>query len=320
MPSFQYTAVDRQGTDTRGTVVAAHRQAAIDQLAGRGMFVTELLLSGEGEGGGSSNGRPAPEDRPNRTAAPSGLRVNLRSRVAIWRQLATSLEAGLPLLTALKVVEEQAEKPAVRELVGDLAKRVQRGDSLAEAMEAHPAAFGRMQLSMIRAGETAGVLDEVTASLAQFAERDLKVRERIRSASTYPVLVLGLAAVSVVLILTVVLPAILEGVTEAGGQIPLPTRILMGVSDLLLYWGWLLALIGVGAFFWFRRWVDTPEGRLAVDRLKLKIPVLGTTLRKVAVARFARALGTLTGAGIQILEALSVLRDSLGNEALAQEV
>jgi type II secretory pathway component PulF len=238
------------------------------------------------------------------------------------RQLATALQAGLGLLPALRVVEQQAEHPALRSLAGDLAGRVQAGDSLSEAMASRPREFSRLEVSMVRVGETAGVLDEVMAYLSDFAERDVDVRDQIRSAAAYPVFVLSLAAVSVAIIVAVIMPPVMETVTDAVGAaaLPLPTRILMGISDVLRSFGWALAIAAIGGVWGFRAWLRRPAGRLAFDTFKLRIPVLGTALRRLAVGRFARTLGTLSKSGIQILEALQVLRDTLGNEALARKI
>jgi len=238
------------------------------------------------------------------------------------RQLATALQAGLPLLSALRVVHEQAESDALRDLVGDVAARVQGGESLSAAMRARPRDFSALEASMVQVGETAGVLDEVMGHLSDFAERDVDTREKIRSAATYPAFVLVLAGISVVVIVTWVLPKIINTVVENVGTVslPAPTRILMGLSHVFAAYGWLLAIGAIAAVAAFRAWLRRPQGRLAFDAFKLRIPVLGTALRRIAVGRFARTLGTLSASGIRILEALDVLRDTLGNEALARRI
>jgi type II secretory pathway component PulF len=312
MANFEYEAIDQSGRPSAGVVDAPSSQSAIGQLAARGIFATKVEQAAAGDDVASTanlwgwwHGR---------------RRISAAARAALWRQIATALEAGLPLLSALQVVGEQAERQAVRELLEELSHAVRGGQSLSLAMAEHPALFTPMQISMVRAGETAGVLDQVTTSLAEFAQRDLEIRQRIASASTYPIIVLSLALVSMVVILAFILPRIIGAIAENAPVLPLPTRLLMGMSDALRWWGWLMALL-LGLSVWaFRRWVSKPAGRLAFDRFKLRVPVLGPTLRTIAVARFARALGTLSQSGIQILEALTVLRDTLGNEAMAQRV
>ena len=175
---------------------------------------------------------------------------------------------------------------------------------------------------MVRVGETAGVLDQVMGYLADFAERDLDVREKIRSAATYPIFVLALVAVSIVIIVTAILPPVMLVITENVGTtaLPLPTRMLLGFSGAMRSFWWLFA-IALALIIWaFRAWLAGSHGRLSFDRFKLRIPVLGTAIRRIAVARFARTLGTLSKSGIQILDALRILRDTLGNESLAREI
>ena len=310
MAEYHYSALDRDGQTVTGVVPAESRNGAIAALADRGIFVVSLK-----ERSGARDGAPTTFWRLTRTR-----RVSLRARSAMLQQLATALKAGLPLLPSLRVVEEQADTPAMRALLGDVAQRVQGGEPLSGAMEAHPREFSRLEVSMARVGETAGLLDEVMAHLAEFADRDIDIREKIRSAATYPIFVLVLALFSVVIILTFILPRVMGSVAENSTTLPAPTRVLMGISSLLKSYGWLLCLGLVGAGLGFRGWVRRPEGRLAFDRFKLRVPVLGEALRRIAVARFARTLGTLSRSGIQILEALHVLRDTLGNEALAQQV
>ena len=310
MPRYSYSALDHTGHAAAGDVDAPTRQQAITGLAETGLFVTDL--SEDDSRAGTVEGPP--------DGWQARQRLSPRNRAALLRQLGTAVDAGLPLLTALRAIEQQADTARLRRMLHDLAQRVQGGESLSEAMRQHPRAFTPMHVSMIRAGETAGVLDQVVASLADFAERDLQLREEVRSASTYPAIVLSLALVSVVVILAFILPRIMATVTESVAILPWPTRFLLALSDLLRGWGWVIALVLVGSIGACVAWVRRPEGRLAFDRLKLRVPVLGRTLRTLAVARLARTLGTLSGAGIEILESLHVLRDTLGNEALARAV
>lgn len=318
MPRFDYKALDAQGQPVAGQVEAPGTAQAIALLADRRTFVTDIAEA--------AAAAPAPAAAPaaRAFALPSlrRRRVTPRTRAAMLAQLATALQAGLPLASALRVVREQAGQDALRRLVTDLGDRVEAGESLSDAMAAHPRVFSRLEASMVRVGETAGVLDEVMGSLADFAERDVDIRERIRSAAAYPTFLLGLAIVSVVIIITLILPGVIATVTEGTdrGALPLPTRVLMGLSHALIRYGWLMALAVAGGVAAFVAWRRRPAGRLAFDRFVLRLPVIGPAVRRVAVSRFARTLGTLCRAGIQILEALHVLRGTLGNEALARAV
>jgi type II secretory pathway component PulF len=311
MATFTYNALDRQGRAVSGTTAADSRGGAIAALAEEGIFVTDV--SDGVQPAQKAHGEPA--SRPGRHR-----RVPPRVKASMLRQLATALQAGLPMLPALRVVHEQAESEALAELAADLAQRVQGGESLSGALEAHPRQFNRLEVSMARVGETAGLLEQVMGHLADFAERDLEVRERIRSAATYPAFVLVLAAIAVVIVVTVIVPRVMAALADNVTVLPAPTRALLALSEFLQSYG-LLLLAALGLGIWaFRRWLSKPAGRLAFDAFKLRIPVLGTALRRVAVARFARTLGTLSRSGIQILEAFRVLRDTLGNEALARKL
>jgi type II secretory pathway component PulF len=310
MPHYRYNALDAAGSEVNGTVAADSRQGAIAALAGRAIYVVDLhdAASQETRAAGL------------RLAWPVRRRISLRSKTVMLRQLATALKAGLPLLSTLHVVEAQADTAAMRDLAGDLAADVQGGQSLSAAMEAHGREFSHLEASMIRVGETAGMLDQVMGYLSDFAEKDLDVRDRIRSAATYPLFVLALAFVSVILVMTVILPRVLSTVAETVGVMPAPTLVVMAISHFLVgyWWAVLAALVGgVAAFRW---WLSRPSGRFVFDRFLLRLPAVGTALRRVAVARFARTLGTLSRSGIGILESLRVLRDTLGNEFLAREL
>lgn len=312
MPNYTYSALDQNGQIVMGEIDATGRSEAITLLAEDSVYVTEIADS------------KAKVEAKTAFAfrLPFRRRVKPRTRAAMLRQLATALQAGLPLLSALQVVQQQAENRALHKLVTDLAGRVQAGESLSEAFAANPQEFSRLDVSMVSVGETAGVLDEVMGHLSDFAERDVDIREKIRSAATYPVFVLSLAVISVVVIVTVILPQVISTVTDSVGAaaLPAPTRILLWISEVSKAYGWLLTIALVAGVWAFRAWLARPQGRMAFDRFKLRLPVLGTAVRRIAVARFARTLGTLSKSGIQILEALGVLRDTLGNEALASKI
>ena len=321
MPSFQYSALDSTGRSVDGLIDAAGRAQAIALLGQRSIYVTDIVVNVKNAKKASAPQKDHSEATPSASplAFPWHRRVSLRLRTAMLQQLATALSAGLELLPALRVVEQQAANDALCALVGDLAERVRSGESLSQAMAEHPRDFSRLETSMVRVGETAGVLDDVMGHLSDFAQRDLDVREKIRSAATYPIFVLALAAVSVIIIVTVILPGVIGAIAESVA-LPLPTRMLLGISSVLKSFGWLLLIALALAIWAFRAWLAGPQGRLSFDKFKLRIPVLGTAIRRIAVARFARTLGTLSRSGIQILDALRVLRDTLGNEALAVKI
>ena len=316
MPSFSYSAVASNGRNAAGVIDAPDKPGAIARLAERGEFVTDIQPAA-----GDASGRPAPGDATAEPAAGGTGRVRPRERVTLLNQMAVGLSAGLPLVSALRVVEEQAESDAVRGLVQRLADSVTSGQALSEAMDDERRTFDTMQISMVRAGETAGVLDEIMASLAGFAERDLELREKLRAAAIYPLMVVALGFLSILVILIFILPRIMGVVGETGAQLPLPTRILMGITDTLRSpMGITLGVVAVVVAVALWRWFRTPGGTLWLDTLKLKLPLIGPATRRVAVSRFARTLGTLSSAGVRITEALPIVRDTLGNELLARNI
>lgn len=314
MSSFAYKAVNTQGHAKAGVVDAPSRVRAVNLLAEQGVFVTQIDEADAASAAGwSLNGL-------NVLGGGTG-RVTVAQRAAVLQQLSVALEAGLPLLDGLEVVRDQAPNDAVYQLADELMQKVQTGDALSSAMESMGSKFTQMQVSMVRAGEAAGVLDKVMRSLAEFAERDLEVRQKLKSASVYPLMVLCLGVVSIVIVVTFIIPNILSTVTASGGELPLPTRILMGTSELARSpMGIGAALLLVVLIVWGVVWSRTEDGRFKVDQIKLKLPVIGTAVRKASVARFARTLGTLTSAGIQIVEAMQIVRGTMGNEVLARAV
>lgn len=314
MAKYRYAALDSKGQPAGGDVAAESRAIAISQLTASGLFVTDLEEASQDSGHGAA-AQSAPAPAMWRRKALTG-----RARTAFFTQLATALQAGLPLLQALHVVQEQASNQAFRGLVSDLSKRVQAGESLSAAMASHPREFARLETSMTAVGETAGLLDQVMGYLAEFSDHDVEVREKVRSAAAYPMFVFALATISVVIIVTFIVPRVLAAVSENSAALPWSTQLLLGMSNMFRSYGWLVIIVLFAGILLFRRWLATPRGKLAFDRFKLRIPVLGPTLRRIAVARFARTLGTLSKSGIQILEALHVLRDTLGNESLAQQI
>jgi type II secretory pathway component PulF len=253
-----------------------------------------------------------------------GQHVSSKDVYAMTTQLSTAVRAGLPLLNCLELLRKQQRKPGMKRMFEHLTKAVSGGMSLSEAMGEHKQVFSPLYLSMIRVGETGGILEQTSAQLAMILGREEKVKANMKTASAYPIFLLGLGMLSATIIVTFLLPRILSAVDTGVAAMPMPTRILMGISEFLrsLFTsagGWAV-LVGLVAGLWgLRRWSKT-GGRVSWDAFKLKIPVLGAVLCTIAVGRFARTLGALTKGGVTILEALAVVRDTLGNEVLAREI
>jgi type II secretory pathway component PulF len=250
--------------------------------------------------------------------------VGSKDIVAFTSQLGTALRAGLPMMACLELIRNQQKHPAARMLFENLVQAVNTGQSLSEAMTRHPQVFGPLYISMIRVGETGGILDQTTGQLSRILQRDDKIKTSMKNAAAYPLFVLCLGLVSVILIVTWVIPKMLRTLDMDISVMPWPTRILMAASHVVTnlvstIYGWAVILLVVWGLWRLARWIRH-EGRLAWDRFKLNVPLLGTVLRTIAVGRFARTLGALTEGGVTILEALAVVRDTLGNELLGREI
>lgn len=326
MPSFAYKALTTDGRDTSGQCDAADRVAALRDLSSRGLAVTQIaeatgrrLIAAPVSSSADSRGSAGRFAASAVDASPSGsLRIRLKPRqlAFLTRQLATSLSAGLPLLTALDVMGQELDHAGSKSLLSDLRRTVQQGSSLSEALANHPRVFSPMYVRLVRVGEAGGVLDTVLTQLAEMLERQQAMRERIRSASIYPSIVLILCIISVVVISTQIVPRIIESLGAETYMLPWPTQVVMAVSNFIRAHGLILVLILVVGVVAWRKLVLQGPWRGAWDGFKLKVPVLHRLIRQIEAARFSRSLGTLTQAGVAVAEALIVVRDTVQNQSM----
>jgi type II secretory pathway component PulF len=318
---YSYKAVEQGGVNVTGIIEAADRRSAVAALADKGQFVVELAQETQAT---SVNGEKKAELDLSKLLNFGSRKVTSKDVLAITSQLSTALRAGLPLLNALEIIRDQQHKPSTKNMLNELVKSVSSGQSLSEAMARHEKTFNQLCLSMVRVGETGGMLDETTAQLATMLSREGKIKTNMKNASAYPIFVLCIGLVSAIIVITGVLPRILGMIGDAIAVLPLPTRVLLGLSDLIkslftTAYGWFILAVTIVGLHLLRRWIKT-DGKIKWDSFKLKIPILGSVLRTIAVGRFARTLGALTKGGVTILEALSVVRDTLGNELLGREI
>jgi type II secretory pathway component PulF len=319
---FFYKAVDKAGEHIAGVIEAADRRSAVAVLANEGRFVIELSEKAQ-KSQDVNGGKKISLDLTGFFKFGS-RRITSKDILAMTTQLSTALQAGLPLMNGLELIRQQQHKIAMKEMLGELVQAVSSGQALSEAMAKHGKIFSPLYLSMIRVGETGGILEQTTAQLAAMLTRDEKIKTNMKNASAYPIFVLCLGIASVIIVLTSILPRIIQTIGGGMPAMPLPTKILMGLSSFLRgmftsMFGWIaIALIFVG-FYYLIRWIKN-EGKIKWDAFKLKVPILGSVLRTIAVGRFARTLGALTKGGVIILEALNVVRDTLGNELLGREI
>lgn len=247
-------------------------------------------------------------------------RVKLKDLAVFSRQFATMVNSGLPLLRTLSILEEQTDSTELKKRLGEVRLDVERGSSLSGALARHPKTFPSLYVSMCRAGETSGTLDQVLLRLADTLERELSLRQRIKSAMTYPIVVFVMVILILAAMLLFVVPTFKDLYASLGGTLPLPTRMLLAVSDVLRRFIVFFVAGVIGLMFLFRWWKNTPRGRRAVDKFKLRVPIFGSLFQKTALARFARTLGVLNRSGVPILQSLDIVSETVKNEVVADAV
>jgi general secretion pathway protein F len=234
------------------------------------------------------------------------------------QELATLLKAGLPLDRCLEILIGLSANESVRDLMLQLREEVRGGASLSKAMEAHKGVFNRFYLNMIRAGEAGGALDVVLQRLTEFMERSRELRDTVKSALIYPAILVGVAVLSVAILLMWVVPQFSQMFEESGKALPLPTQIVIAAGDTVrLYW-WAMALAAIGIYSWFSRQMRVPASRYRWDRRFLSLPLVGDLIAKLEVARFSRTLGTLIGNGVSLLTALAIVKETLSNTVMSE--
>lgn len=299
MATFTYKARTRQGEILQDSLEGADSMAIAAELRQRGLLVIDIKEQGVGQ----------------KDILEPFKRVKLGDLVVFSRQFATMINAGLPIVRALYILSEQTENQKLKDVVVLVRKDVEAGLALSEALEKHPKVFDRLYVEMVRAGEIGGILDGVLLRVADQLENDQELRRKVKSAMTYPTVVLVLAVLAASFMLIFIVPIFATMFEDLGGTLPLPTRVAMGISDVLTsIFGVLIYAALIGGVIAFLRWKNTETGRRVWGRLSLKLPVkIGDVIQKVALARFARTLGTLSAAGVPILQAIEITAASSGN-------
>src|SRR5215212_4000497 len=299
MAVYTYKALDQQGEIVQDKLEGSGTMAVAHELRQQGLMVIDVKEQSVAQ--------------KDILAPFKGIR--LADLVVFSRQLATMINAGLPIVRALYVLSEQTENPKLKDVVVEVRKDVESGSSLSEALEKHPDAFSRLYVEMVKAGEIGGILDGVLLRIADQLERDQDLRRKIRSAMTYPVVVFVLAILAASFMLIFIVPIFAQMFQDLGGTLPLPTRICMFISNILTsFWGILVyAGMALGVVM-FLRWRKSEQGRKVWGRAVLRIPAkIGDVVKKATLARFARTLATLSAAGVPILQAIEITATSSGN-------
>jgi type IV pilus assembly protein PilC len=312
MPVFQYEALDAQGKEVKDELEALTSKEAVSKIRNLGYFPTKVRAKG-GVGRKTAKAEVA---KPKRRRGAGG-RVKVRLLAQFARQLSTLQDAGLSILRSLRVLEQQQKAGTFRKVIGYVADEIEDGASLSEAMAKFPKCFNRLFVNMVAAGEAGGVLDLILSRLADFMEKAQRLKGRIKSATIYPIVVITAAFGIVMLLMTFVIPKFSDVLKEmSGGELPRLTQILIDISDWIKNdYGWVVLLgIPFAIFFLLKAARQFRGGRLVLDTVNLRLPIIGRIIGKTSVARWTRTLGTLINAGVQILEAISITAETAGNE------
>jgi len=303
MPVYVWVAQTKKGRKLKGEIDAATEAIALSQLKKRNFTVKKL--------------KPKPKDIFENISFLKP-KVSNKDLVVFTRQFSTMIDAGLPLVQGLTILAEQSENPTFKAILKEITKDVEGGSTLAEAMKKHPKIFDSLFVNLVAAGEVGGILDTILRRLAQFIEKAERLKSQIKGAMTYPIVVMAIAILVIAVILVFVIPVFEDMFKSFGSALPTPTQIVVNMCRFLkgnIHW----VLIALGALIYgFKRYRNTVSGRKQTDSLFLKLPIFGNLLKKTAVARFTRTLGTMISSGVPILDALEIVAKTAGNVVIEE--
>jgi type IV pilus assembly protein PilC len=301
MPTFTYTARAVNGDLKSATIDAPSRDDVIKQLRQLRLNVVKI-------------------DEGTANRKKRGGSIKMRDIVIFTRQFSTMINAGLPLVQALDILATQSENPALKDVTRQVVFDVESGNTLADAMRKHPKAFSELYVNMVAAGEAGGILDTILMRLAVFMEKNDALVRKVKGAMIYPAVIISVAAIAITVLLIFVIPTFQTMFESANIALPLPTRIVIGLSHALKTYWYMIAGALIGTFVAVKKYYQTPSGKLTIDRKLLKLPVLGDVLRKSAVSRFTRTLGTLISSGVSILDGLEITAKTAGNRVIQDAI
>ncbi len=332
MPTFTFTAMDAKGKEQTGTVEATNQSSALSIIREQGLFPTRVEEAGAAAT--KSGKAKTPAAKKAKAGGKSDLmkmeirmpmflmRVKPKQLMTYTRQLATLINAGLPLMRGLQVILKQEKHPLLVKATSEVVEGIQSGSTFAEALSQHPRVFNRLYVNMVKAGELGGVMDVVLERLAEFMEKAQRIRNKVISAMVYPVVVLIMAVLILTFMMIVIIPkfeAIFDDLLGEGG-LPALTQIVLNISRTFAQRA-PFVIIGLVIFvILMKLMAKTTWGRYGLDWFKLRMPIFGVLLNKTAIARFTRTLGTLMTSGVPVLQALNIVRDTAGNEVIARAV
>lgn len=298
MAEFNYKAKDTQGSDHVGSIQSGDIHTAATTLRKKGLVVISVN----------------PKNSAGNTFLSRFLnRVSFSELVIITRQLATMISAGLVLSEAIDILEEQQSNKTLKRALTDISQDIKGGLTLAQALGRHPDIFPRLYINLVKSGESSGKLDTVLLQMAESLEKDREFKAKVKGAMIYPVVVLTMMLVVIVIMMIFVIPKLVTLYDQSTIELPLPTKILIGTSNLFINFWWLGIILIIAAFAGINRWKKTPEGNLFLGKLVLKIPIIGRIIINVTLTNFNRTFGLLTSAGIPLLESIGIVSDLTDN-------
>lgn len=303
MPVYEYTALESSGRKTKGTVEADSIRAARQKLRSQSVFPTDIKESLNASRGQSKDVKHLF----------GGDRVTTKQLTVATRLLATLSNAGLPLISALLSLSEQESSANFKRIIVDIKEKVEQGSSLAKAMGGYPKVFPRLYVNMVASGEASGALDTALENLADYYEAQLELRRKVTNALMYPILMFVFCIAVVIVLVAFVVPNIVEIFIKQNISLPLPTQVVIALSDFLIGYWWLLIIFTLGLALYVKRAYESTAGRAWFDKTFLVLPIYGTIYRKVSTARIASTLATLLGGGVQLLSALDIVKNIIGN-------
>ncbi len=318
MPIYEYKGLDKRGKSAGGVIDADSPADLKKKLKREGVFISEYVETNRA----GKQRKVGGEQAGSRDVALKDLfgRISLLEVSEMTRQLATLIRAGIPLVECLSAITEEHENPKLKRVMSRVKRAVSEGSSLANALGEHPKVFPPLFVNMVNAGESSGNLDIVFERLASLTESQVRLRSKLVGALMYPIIMIVLGACIITLMMVFVVPKMAEMFEEMGAQLPLITRALITMSDVVSSYWWLIGILLFGGITGFNRWRQSESGKPVWDRFTLKVPVFGPLIRMLNVARFARTLSTLLASGVPILTAMSIVRSILSNSILADVV
>lgn len=308
MPKFIYRAKKNPTEIIEGTIIADNRTSAIQKISGMGYYllsIDEYIKS---------------KDVLKRRISIFPRRISLKDITNFTRQLSDLLESGLTIVKALDILQQETENRRLKEVILDIRDFCVDGNPLSMALARHPEVFSNLFVSMVKSGETGGALESILRRLSDFNEKRLEIQTKVRSSLAYPILMLIVGGITIIVLLTYVIPRMVDMFGDLGQNLPVPTLILIGISDVIKNYWWLVLSFILAVSFIFTRIYKTKEGKLAIDNSKMNIPIFGNLTKKIEIARFTRTLATLLQNGVPILESLNVVADTVDNAVIKGEI